>query len=266
MAINDIVAGSTNGTDAANIINQIKNLAESSETALDNLATVATTGSYNDLTNTPAAATEISQSDIENNASTTTGLITGQRAAQAVAAHESVKSVNSATGDVVLNTDDVAEGTNQYFTAARAKSAAVADTIADSVTDVAPSQNAVYDALALKQPLDADLTSWASVTRAAGFDTFVSTPSSANLAALVTNETGSGALVFGTAPTINNVNLTGTVTVPNGALAIADTNGLQTALDGKVGSATITTIWSGTQAADDLLTPDANTFYIITEP
>lgn len=51
------------------------------------------------------------------------------------------------------------------------------------------------------QTLDADLTSWAGVTRAAGFDTFVATPSSANLLALVTDETGSGALVFGTSPT-----------------------------------------------------------------
>lgn len=52
------------------------------------------------------------------------------------------------------------------------------------------------------QPLDADLTSWAGVTRAAGFDTFTATPSSANLAALVTGETGSGALVFATSPTL----------------------------------------------------------------
>lgn len=51
------------------------------------------------------------------------------------------------------------------------------------------------------QPLDSDLTSWAGVTRASGFDTFVATPSSANLASLVTDETGSGALVFGTSPT-----------------------------------------------------------------
>lgn len=51
------------------------------------------------------------------------------------------------------------------------------------------------------QPLDSDLTSWAGVTRSAGFDTFVSTPSSANLASLVTDETGSGSLVFGTSPT-----------------------------------------------------------------
>ena len=60
----------------------------------------------------------------------------------------------------------------------------------------------IASASATYQPLDGDLTSWAGVTRASGFDTFAATPSSANLAALVTGETGSGALVFGTSPTL----------------------------------------------------------------
>lgn len=46
------------------------------------------------------------------------------------------------------------------------------------------------------QPLVAGLTSWGGVTRAAGFDTFAATPSSANLRALLTDESGSGALLF----------------------------------------------------------------------
>lgn len=54
------------------------------------------------------------------------------------------------------------------------------------------------------QPLDADLTSWAGVTRGTGFDAFTATPSSANLLALLTDETGTGANVFGTAPTISD--------------------------------------------------------------
>jgi len=62
-------------------------------------------------------------------------------------------------------------------------------------------------AAAAYQPLDADLTSWAAVVRASGFDTFVATPSSANLATLVTGETGTGALVFGTAPTFTTPTL-----------------------------------------------------------
>lgn len=50
------------------------------------------------------------------------------------------------------------------------------------------------------QAYDADLTTWAGVTPAAGVATFLATPSSANLASAVTDETGSGALVFATSP------------------------------------------------------------------
>lgn len=41
-----------------------------------------------------------------------------------------------------------------------------------------------------------------------GVATFLATPSSANLKAAVTDETGSGALVFGTSPTITNPTIT----------------------------------------------------------
>ncbi len=52
------------------------------------------------------------------------------------------------------------------------------------------------DALAEKQDVDVDLASWAAITRAAGFDAFVAAPSSANLRTLITDESGSGALLF----------------------------------------------------------------------
>jgi hypothetical protein len=55
--------------------------------------------------------------------------------------------------------------------------------------------NAILDSTT-GQPLDADLTSWAGVTRAAGFDTFAATPSSANLRSLLSDESGSGAALF----------------------------------------------------------------------
>lgn len=51
----------------------------------------------------------------------------------------------------------------------------------------------------------------------AGVATFLGTPSSANLAAAVTGETGSGALVFGTTPTITTPNIIGTATNDNAA-------------------------------------------------
>lgn len=47
-------------------------------------------------------------------------------------------------------TSNLTEGTNLYYTDARARSASVADTITDGVINIAPSQNAVFDALALK--------------------------------------------------------------------------------------------------------------------
>lgn len=62
------------------------------------------------------------------------------------------------------DTDDVPEGgANLYHTTARARAAAVANTITDGVTDVAPSQNAVFDALALKDN-DAKLSAIAQLS------------------------------------------------------------------------------------------------------
>lgn len=52
------------------------------------------------------------------------------------------------------------------------------------------------------QAYDADLTTWAGITPGANVGTFLATPSSANLAAAVTGESGTGALLFGTSPMI----------------------------------------------------------------
>jgi hypothetical protein len=54
-----------------------------------------------------------------------------------------------------------------------------------------------------------------------GIATFLGTPSSANLASAVTDETGSGSLVFGTSPTI------GTPTVTGGSIADSVVKGLE---------------------------------------
>jgi hypothetical protein len=67
-----------------------------------------------------------------------------------------VTSVFGRTGAVTAQSGDytttqVTEGTNLYFTDTRARTAAVEDTIVDGVTNRAPSQNAVFDALATKQ-------------------------------------------------------------------------------------------------------------------
>jgi hypothetical protein len=54
------------------------------------------------------------------------------------------------------------------------------------------------------QPLDSDLTSWAGVTRASGFDTFAATPSLANLGSLLTDE-AAGLITFMTTPSSANL-------------------------------------------------------------
>lgn len=93
----------------------------------------------------------------------------------------------------------------------------------DGDTTVAPSKNAVYDIVETKAGLTSPsfttpnlgTPSAATLTNATGLPistgvsglgsgvaTFLATPSSANLASAVTGETGSGALVFGTSPTL----------------------------------------------------------------
>lgn len=65
------------------------------------------------------------------------------------------------------------------------------------------------------------------------------------------------------APTANPT-FTGTVTIPDGALAIADTSGLQTALDTKIASTDINEIVVMTQAAYTALgVKDSATLYYI---
>lgn len=67
-----------------------------------------------------------------------------------------VASVNGQQGVVVLDSDNIDEGSgNLYFTTDRARGAAVADSLTDGVTNIAPSQNAVYDAI---QTLSASTT------------------------------------------------------------------------------------------------------------
>lgn len=60
----------------------------------------------------------------------------------------------------------------------------------------------VSNAFPPSPPYDTDLTTWAGVTPGENVTTVLATPSSANLANAITDETGSGVLVFGTSPTL----------------------------------------------------------------
>jgi len=77
-----------------------------------------------------------------------------------------------------------------------------------------PAEKAIYDGGPLGTPLSGTLTNATGLPVATGISglgsnvaTFLATPSSANLASAVTDETGSGALVFGNGPTIGTAAL-----------------------------------------------------------
>jgi hypothetical protein len=55
-----------------------------------------------------------------------------------------------------------------------------------------------------------------------GVETFLGTPSSANLATAITDETGSGVLVFGTGPTLTGLTLAGAVTGADQIISAVD--------------------------------------------
>jgi len=61
---------------------------------------------------------------------------------------------------------------------------------------------AAFTAATAYQPADADLTTWAGITPAAGIGTFLGTPTSANLRAALTDETGTGLAVFNNSPAL----------------------------------------------------------------
>lgn len=90
-----------------------------------------------------------------------------------------------------------------------------------------PTENAVRSYVLANSPaadwvtlanIPALISSWSVITRATGFDTFVTTPSSANIAALVTNETGSasgGLLMFSSNPTVDGISDTQVLKLTN---------------------------------------------------
>lgn len=100
-----------------------------------------------------------------------------------------------------LATSALAQGTGQlpaggiWGNPTASKAPATATTVFDTLNQVSgcTTQNNI---------IVRGASAWSCVATGSGVVTWLGTPSSANLAAAVTGETGSGALVFGTSPTI----------------------------------------------------------------
>lgn len=101
--------------------------------------------------NTARDALTVQEGDVAVVTSTGKTFIYDGAAWVEITASGAVTSVNGQTGTVSLNSDNISEGsTNLYFTNARAQSATIAQAITSGVTDKAPSEDVVFNALALK--------------------------------------------------------------------------------------------------------------------
>jgi hypothetical protein len=153
-----------------------------------------------------------------------------------------VDSVNGFTGIVVLDTDDINEGvTNFYYTDARVAANAAVVLNTAKVTNATHTGDVTGDTVLTIAAGAVDLSmlsaggtpsistflrgdnSWSSV----GFTDLSGTLTSAQLRSVITDETGSGSLVFGTSPTLTTPDLgTPSAAVLTNATGLVATTGL----------------------------------------
>lgn len=86
-----------------------------------------------------------------------------------------------------------------------------------NITGLLSNQTDLQNELNEKQSSNANLSSWASVVRAGNFDAFANAPTSFNLKSLVSDETGSGSLVFATSPTLSGFTNNSGITFSSGS-------------------------------------------------
>lgn len=126
---------------------QTQTLTNKTINAPDNTITNITNANLN--ASAAIDATKIGTGTVSN---TEFGYLDGVTSPIQTQLNNSVSSVNGQTGTVVLDTDDISEGaTNLYFTNGRAQTATISQVITNGVTTKSPSEDAVFDALALKQ-------------------------------------------------------------------------------------------------------------------
>lgn len=116
-----------------------------------------------------------------------------------------------------------------------------------------------------KQAGDSDLTSWAGVTRASGYDTFAGTPSSANLRGLLSDENGTGVALFNSATGVSFGTFTASsgdsiLELAGGALSLSSTGAERLVITSTLGTDFTGGIYynQGSDATGDVYYRDSN--------